>query len=317
LGDTEDDAAFDAIRKNDEVLLPGVRAILSRHAIPRSVSIVRFAEGSLPVYAVGEERVLKLFPPAELRSFETECAGLELVSGRLPIPTPRVEAAGCLDDWPYILMSRLSGQTLAKCWSRIPPDERLGLAESLGAAMATMHRIAVSEDSLLRIDWEAFVANQRDNAVDRQRKLGLDEGWLTQIPDFLGRFDIDSQPGAALLHTELMREHLLVVEDRGRFRLSGLFDFEPAMVGDPGYELASLGLFVSCGDASFLGRYLDAYGLDLAQRKDLSRSCLRWALLHRYSNLPWYLSRLPAGTRITTLPELAEAWWGTTWRGPS
>jgi len=33
-----------------------------------------------------------------------------------------------------------------------------------------------------------------------------------------------------------------------------------------------------------------------------------WALLHRYSNLPWYLQRLPT-QGAATLEQLAARWW--------
>ena len=49
---------------------------------------------------------------------------------------------------------------------------------------------------------------------------------------------------------------------------SGLFDFEPAMEGDPEYEFASVGVFPSGGDA--LGALIRAYGypeVDGAQRR--------------------------------------------------
>jgi hygromycin-B 7''-O-kinase len=70
-----------------------------------------------------------------------------------------------------------------------------------------------------------------------------------------------------------------------------------------------VGLFVSCGDARMLRRVLLAYGL---RESDLNPalSCrfMAWALLHRYSKLPWYLERLPA-PGATRLEELAAQWW--------
>jgi hygromycin-B 7''-O-kinase len=46
-----------------------------------------------------------------------------------------------------------------------------------------------------------------------------------------------------LLHTEVIREHLVV--NPGTWTLSGLLDFEQAMTGDRVYEFAAAGLFVS------------------------------------------------------------------------
>ena len=57
-----------------------------------------------------------------------------------------------------------------------------------------------------------------------------------------------------LLHTEVMRQHLLAVEGPGGvLRLSGLIDFEPAMRGEREYEFVGVGVFVAEGDGRFLG----------------------------------------------------------------
>lgn len=54
---------------------------------------VPFTDGSLPVYAVGEDLVLKLFPPVHLDELPTERTMLEVLHGKLPIPTPAVHDA--------------------------------------------------------------------------------------------------------------------------------------------------------------------------------------------------------------------------------
>ena len=49
----------------------------------------------------------------------------------------------------------------------------------------------------------------------------------------------------------------------------------------------------------------------------LSRRLFTFALLHRYSNIAWYLERVPAPPGVSTLEELAETWYGVAERtGP-
>jgi hygromycin-B 7''-O-kinase len=113
----------------------------------------------------------------------------------------------------------------------------------------------------------------------------------------------------ALLHTELMREHLMVANEGSGWQLSGMFDFEPAMLGAPEYDFASYGLFVACGDGRFLRRSLLAYGYrDDQLNAALQNRLMAYAILHRYSNLRWYLERLPVPD-ATTLEQLAAHWW--------
>ncbi|HWN69067.1 MAG TPA: aminoglycoside 3'-phosphotransferase/choline kinase family protein [Haliangium sp.] len=307
---------FRPIRRDDGRLLPGVQVICARHGLAGQ-DVVRFAGGSLPVYAVGSARVLKLYPPYHRSDFETELDALALLAGRLPIPTPRVEATGGLDDWSYVLMERLHGRSLADAWPEFAPDERERLADELGECLAALHTpvhaIGAHGTRVPRPDWAGFVRRQRARCVEQQRARGLAPEWLEQIPAFLDALDpaaLAAPARDALLHTEVMREHLLVAPgDRG-LALSGLFDFEPAMIGAREYEFASVGIFVACGDRAVLRRLLCAYGyradaLDLG----LQRRFMAYALLHTYSNLRWYLERIPARASDRTLDDLAARWW--------
>src|SRR5262249_3302390 len=109
---------FAAIRRDERALLPIVEHARANARITQPVrsDATRFADGSLPVYALGEERVLKLYPPCYPEDARVERAALELLDGRLPIPTPRLEAYGEVGGWRYIVMSRLRGRSLAAAW---------------------------------------------------------------------------------------------------------------------------------------------------------------------------------------------------------
>lgn len=100
-----------------------------------------------------------------------------------------------------------------------------------------------------------------------------------------------------------MRQHFLI--DPDGWRLTGLFDFEPAMIGDRAYDFVGVGLFVTRGDPDLLARLAGAYG-----RTFEPSELLAYTLLHVYSNLPWYLRELRVPAEGTLL-SLAEAWFGT------
>jgi hygromycin-B 7''-O-kinase len=301
---------FERVRRDDARLRPGVRAICELLGLGNS-GIVRYPEGSLPVYAIGDSLVLKVYPPLDSSERESESAVLQTLESRLPIPTPAVHAGGEFEGWGYLLMDRLRGESLAATWPRIRPDERLRLASGLGAALAVLHSIDGPDVETVRIDWPRFVAEQRRTAVERQRQRGLDDHWLRQIAGFLDNTPLGDPPTESLLHTEVMREHLLVERGPTGWSLSGIFDFEPAVVGAPEYEFSSVGLFFSCGDAHLLRRVLLAYGYREPQLgPELERRLLAYTLLHRYSDLPWYLRRLSPGPQASTLRALAARWWG-------
>jgi hygromycin-B 7''-O-kinase len=115
-----------------------------------------------------------------------------------------------------------------------------------------------------------------------------------------------------LLHTEVMRQHLLAGEGPdGRWRLCGLVDFEPAMRGEREYEFVAVGVFVAEGDARFLARTMTAYGYRHDQLgPEFRRRLLAWGIVHRYSNLTWWMRRLPEPAQ-PVLGALADRWFAT------
>lgn len=294
--------AWKAIVGNEAVLRPGVEDLCARLGLG-GMPLTRFPDGSQPVYAVGDAHVLKLFPELAARDGVAEGRVLSYLHGRLPVATPEVrEHGGHENGWHYVLMSRLPGEHLRSAWDRIPPAHRERIVAEIGDALAALHSLdpAPLDDVLGPGDWGAFLDRQRDGCVARQRARGLPAEWLEQIPGFLASVPLSPAPRRCLLHTEVMQEHILV--DPDGWRVAGLFDFEPAMIGDRAYEFASVGLFVTRGDPALLSRLTRAYGQSFAPAE-----LLAYALLHVYSNLPWYLRELPAPAE-PTLAALAEAW---------
>ena len=106
-----------------------------------------------------------------------------------------------------------------------------------------------------------------------------------------------------------MRDHLFAEEYDGQWRLTGLIDFEPAMIGDPEYDFASVALFVSCGDIALFRAFFAGYGYTDADLTDaLRKRIMGYILAHRYSNLPWYLSFMPGSESAATIADLEKAW---------
>jgi len=306
--DPADEPGWDALLGDDAALAAGVAAICARHGLDGRQPI-RYDSGSLPVYAIGTAHVLKLFPPHEGSHAAIEARTLAAVHGALSIPTPQLLAVDTVDGWHALLMSQLQGRRLVDAWPALSTAQRDRMADELGSAVAALHVIDTAPLADFQPHWHEFVPTQRDSAVERQRARRLDAHWLERLPEFLQTWMPPVDARRSLLHTELMREHLLVDADATRCRLTGLFDFEPAMIGVPEYDFASFGLFVACGDGRFLRRTLLAYGYRPDQL-DSALQCrlMAHAMLHRYSNLRWYLERLPA-QGATSFEQLAARWW--------
>jgi len=297
-------APGDLNRESAEAAADAIRAELSLGA-----AVSRFDTGSVPVFAAGDRFVIKLFPADEESHFAAERAALTLVDARLGIPTPQVAAAGSRDDWHFIVMTRLQGRLLAGVWSILSPDERRELARTVGIALRELHSITAEDWGPLAVDWPRYMQTQREGCVKQQASRGLPAPWIHQVDEFVSRWFPRDDGRRVLLHTEVMREHLLVERTSGGWRLTGLFDFEPSMVGAPDYELASVGIFVAGAEAGVLRAVLEGYGM--GPDDDLAPRIMAYALLHRYSNLRWYLERLPPVPDAKTIEALARGWFAS------
>jgi len=288
----------------DNDALQFARALCNAYALGNDVR--RFPTGSLPVFQVDERYVIKLFPLHAKLHFDTEVVALTLIDDSLSIPTPKLVASGTREKWWYIIMTHLRGMSLAAAWPSIDDDARKHLMADLGRALAELHALPHAGQPPFMIDWTPFLQTQSASCCQHQAGKGLSPLWLDQIETFLDRWFPISSRNDAFLHTEVMREHLLVVFENDHWRLSGLMDFEPAMVGAPEYEFASVGLFVTCAESGLLAHLLQSYGIQ--PDKELPFRLMAYALLHRYSNLKWYLERLPIDNMAPKLESLALRW---------
>ncbi len=302
-----DEAALDkALEEHD--FQPAARAAVQ--LLGATGEIVRYTAGSLPVFAVGDHTVIKLFPPLDAEGVQVECDTLKAFDGVDAIP----RLLGCfpLEDWQVVAMSQLPGVGLDGTWKELPNDIRLDLACQCGALMRAMHDKTIgpeTPDVPSHRVWQEWKRGQIDGLVERQRKLGLGDPWLDQLEPFVRKhLDSASPRGIALLHTEVMPAHLTVAGTPPA--IVGLCDFEPAMVGDIDYEFASIGAFMTEGDGPALAQVLEGWGIPATERiPELSRRLMAMLLIHRYSHLPRYLGRMPTPSE-PTLDALAQSWFG-------
>lgn len=286
-----------------DIYRPAVGEIARRHQL--SGEARRYTGGSLPVFALGDQHVIKLFPPPFRRNRDNERDSLAFLAGELAVATPELVAADDIDEWPYLVMSQLPGQRMDEVWPSLGRAQHLRLAGELGALIGELHSLPAVGVALpyAHVVWDAFIAAQLAACAERQAGRGADPAWVARIPGFLDTLDLSDPRPPVFLHTEVMPDHLLVTADG---RLAGLLDFEPSMIGASEYEFASVGIFFAAGDRELLRAVLLA--ADHEPDAALGRRLLGYALLHRYSHLGWYLERMPPAPGVDSFDALAAQW---------
>lgn len=87
---------YEELRASTAVWLPAAHVICERHNLPSS-PLERLPGGTNVVFAAGDEHVVKLYPPAWIKLWETEHVVAAHVEGKLDIPTPKIYAHGLLE----------------------------------------------------------------------------------------------------------------------------------------------------------------------------------------------------------------------------
>jgi hygromycin-B 7''-O-kinase len=302
---------FERLRKEPDLGLELAGAISSSHGLSSDCAIVTVR--SQLVFSSAEQHIIKVFAPRDADFHKAETVFLTNLYGRLPIPTPGMITSGYWEDLPYIIMEKLRGIPLDRVWSGLRPAEQRRVIEQIGEGIRDLHSLPAGLFTEVPFKWDPFIDHQQAALLDNHRRYGLDQAWVDQLGTYMDACPLAPHDPARIgpLHTELMQEHIFVKESSGRWTVSGLIDFEPSMAGHVEYEFPAVGLFLTQGNRDLLRCFLAAYGYRTEDLdREFSRRLMGFMLLHRYSNLTWFLTFLPSGLKAARLEHLEQFWFG-------
>jgi hygromycin-B 7''-O-kinase len=209
---------------------------------------------------VSPTAVIKLGPPIWQGEMQREAAALSTVAGRLPVATPVLLAVGELDGWGYLVQTPLRGTNLRAIWAELDAADRAALAYQHGILMAALHAIPLHHvPASLMFDWQTMLAAQRAECVSEMQRAGVADALVQQIGPYLDATRWDNDP-PVLLHGDLTHLNMLVAEQAGSWRITGLIDWGDVKIGSRMHELISPGVHMYQGDAATLHAWYRGYG---------------------------------------------------------
>jgi len=303
---------YEKFKNKTEILESMAKEIIRHHQLTDG-SLTLFSEGANIVFAYGQQRVIKIFPPFHYEQFKSELLVLQYLQGKLAVKTPVVEYNGDIAGWPYIVMSQLEGALLEKLWEEISHDNKMIIMSELGSLIREVHSLPTHGLEDIDCHWEEFINKQINQCVERHRSLQLPEPLLQQIPYYLASikellFDIKKP---VILTGEYTPMNFLVKQVAGVWHIAGLIDFGDAMLGLPEYDLLGPGAFLIQGDKLLLKEFLTSYGyLPGSMTTQLSHQLTALMLLHRYSNLNIQIRIENWQNKVHSLKDFEDLVWG-------
>jgi Phosphotransferase enzyme family len=155
--------AFQAWRADASQCLPVALDIARSHGLTLANPQL-FLTGTNLVVGIGQEFILKIFPPMLRGQFVSERIALSQLRGRLSVRIPEIVFEGERDQWPYLVITRLPGILGTVAWPALPEDQKERVLGQVGETIA--------EVQLFR--WESCPASSRagtDSWLDKLRDV--------------------------------------------------------------------------------------------------------------------------------------------------
>ena len=282
----QDIAAFQAWRADTSQCLAAALDIARSHGLPHADPHL-FSTGTNLVVALDDGLILKLFPPLLRSQFVSERLSLSLLHGRLGVPIPEIVLEGERDQWPYLVITRLSGILGTQAWPALPEDQKERVLAQIGATIAEVQRVPVGELSRIEPRWDQFMSQQIRGCRARHQRLGLPQKYLDGLDDILrdaaALIPLDAPP--VILTGEYIPENFLLSRESAGWRLSGLIDFGDVMTGWGEYDLLGPSAFMTAGLPRRVRSLFEGFGYSQADiNPTLKRRLMALLLLHRFSD---------------------------------
>lgn len=313
LPDLTDFEAFQAWRADVSQCLPVVLDIARSHGLPDADPHV-FSTGTNLVVALDDRLILKVFPPFLRGQFVSERISLVQLRGRLAVPIPEVVLEGERDQWPYLVITRLSGVLGTEAWPALPEDQKERVLAQIGETIAEVQRAPVGDLSRIEPRWDQFISRQIEGCRARHQRLGLPPKFLDGLDDILrdaaSLIPLDASP--VILTGEYIPENFLLSAEGGNWRLSGLIDFGDVMTGWGEYDLLGPSAFMTAGMPRRVRSLFAGFGYSNADIDfTLKRRLMALMLLHRASDPVRHICIEGWQHKAGDLFELQESLWPT------
>ena len=307
----QDIAAFQAWRADTSQCLAAALDIARSHGLPHADPHL-FSTGTNLVVALDDGLILKLFPPLLRSQFVSERLSLSLLRGRLSVPIPEIVLEGERDQWPYLVITRLSGILGTQAWPALPEDQKERVLFQIGETIAEVQRVPVGELCRIEPRWDQFMSQQIRECRTRHQRLGLPQKYLDGLDDILrdAAALIPLDAPTVILTGEYIPENFLLSRESAGWRLSGLIDFGDVMTGWGEYDLLGPSAFLTAGMPRRVRSLFEGFGYSQADiNPTLKRRLMALLLLHRFSDPVRHICIDDWQAKADDLFELQELLW--------
>ena len=295
-------------RFHDPVWIEIGRHLFKHSRIPIS-NISRDTAGESVVILGDDRYVLKIYRPWK-NGHQRETAALERLNGMLPVAVPEIVGIGGIAEYGYLITTVIPGRLVARYeWLTLAPNVQSHIVAQLADLFRSLHSLELNG---IEFDWPAFVSEKASKAVERQRSEGGNPEWIASLPVYIERNLplVRTAPPYVFLHGDVHFGNLRIIEENGRLRIGGLFDFADSLRGSHEYDFIAPGVLMFQGQGELQREFFRRYGYSDADiNEEMRRRMMMLTILYEWSSLRRYAERLAPEAVNFSLEELERSIW--------
>ncbi|MES2039824.1 MAG: aminoglycoside 3'-phosphotransferase/choline kinase family protein [Pseudomonadota bacterium] len=264
--------------------------------------------GANALFGLGEQVIVKLVPPNWRRQGDKEILVAPLLEGKLSLQTPRLIASGEIDNWVFVVSSRLQGTLLADIWPSLDIQQKQSIMMQTGQVLREIRSVRFDAGIAIKVDWPVYIRDLIAGCMVRHERRKMPEGLLSQVMPYIEAVGDFARAGdLRFIHMDVHPWNLMAQQEQGLWKLSGLLDFGDAIVGNNDrFELLTPMIFMAQGNPLLLQSLLEAYGeVDEISTSTLQHQLTTYMLIRPDSDVTFCMQQVPSSGPRDTWEQVA------------
>lgn len=268
----------------------------------------KIPQGANALFGLRDEVIVKMVPPNWRKQGDKEILVAPLLENKLSLQTPKLIGSGEIDNWIFVISSRLNGVLLADVWQSLDIEQKRSIMIQTGQVLRELRTVNFDKNVTIQVDWPTYLEELVSGCTARHKRRMMPEGLLAQVLPYIETAGDFAKAGELrFIHMDIHPWNLMAKQKNGHWKLDGLLDFGDAIVGrSDRFELLTPLIFMAQGNPLLLKALLESYGaIGDISASTLQRQMVACMLIRPDSDVMFCMQQVPINGPRDTWDQIA------------